>query len=308
MDIRQYMEPVACNICESRRSKTIFKPKYGKIRKEQDLIDKFRSSGDETLIDRVVKCKKCGLMYINPRIKPELIFAGYSEGEDLNFVSQAKGRELTFARSLKLIHKFRKGKKGRILDIGTAGGSFLHVARKKGWDVYGCEPNKWLCKWGKEHYGIDIKPGDVFQQNYPDAYFDVVTLWDVLEHTPDPKKALKECRRIMKPGGLLVVNYPDCGSWLARLMGRKWIFYLSVHLYYFTPKTIRKILARSGFKTIKIKPHIQTLGFGYLMWRMKEYSKLLHKLGHGFAKATGTTKMQIPYWLGQTLVIAKRKR
>ena len=153
-------EDVKCNLCGADDYKILIKSKYEKQRYD-DLIDKFRSSGDETLIDQVVQCKKCGLIYINPRLKSEDIVKGYSEGEDENFVSQAKGREITFEKNLKLIEKYYKVK-GKILDIGTAGGTFLHVAKKHGWDVYGIEPNKWLCKWGKEKYGIEILPGILF--------------------------------------------------------------------------------------------------------------------------------------------------
>jgi len=280
--------------------------KEDKVKTEQELINKFRSSGDETLIDQVVKCNNCSLIYINPQIKPELIFKGYSEGEDPNFVSQAKGRELTFSKGLKIIEHYTKNKKGKMLDIGTAGGSFLHVAKNNDWEVYGCEPNKWMCNWGKKNYKINIKPGDVFMQKYKDNFFDVVTLWDVLEHTPDPLKTLKECNRILKPNGLLIVNYPDIGSMLSKIMKAKWIFLLSVHLFYFTPKTINAILKRSNFSVLKIKPHFQNLALGYLVFRMEAYSKLLHKLGKIFIKITKTDNLLIPYWLGQTLVVAQK--
>ena len=277
-------EQVDCNLCNSNDYTVIYESRY-QDEKDSDLAAKFRSSGDETLIDQVVECKRCRLQYINPRLKPSLIIEGYSEGSDEAFISQAKGRELTFAKTLKIIHKYARN--GKILDIGTAGGSFLQSAKKQGWDVYGCELNKWLCNWAKENYGIEVQQGTVFEQNYEDNQFDVVTLWDVLEHVPDPKKVLEECHRILKPNGILVVNYPDIGSWIAKVMGRKWFFYLSVHLYYFTPKTMRKILRLSGFKTKEIRPHYQKLGLGYLMVRMKAYSKLLHHLGSAIVRGLG---------------------
>ncbi|MBW2991819.1 class I SAM-dependent methyltransferase, partial [Candidatus Woesearchaeota archaeon] len=238
-------------------------------------------------------------------LKAELIFEGYSKGEDPNFVSQARGRELTFEKSLKLIEKYAQ--KGRIYDVGTAGGSFLHVARKNKWEVYGCEPNKWMCRWSKKHYGLDITPGDIFTKKYPDNYFDVVTLWDVLEHVPSPSKVLFECNRILKKKGLLVVNYPDIGSGISKLMGRKWVFLLSVHLFYFTPKTIRRILDKTGFETIVLKKHFQRLALGYLVFRMRQYSNILHNIGKKIIGIFKINKMQIPYWLGQTLVLARKK-
>jgi len=301
---KNQLEYIKCNYCNSDSYSTVYKAKYEK-EKVSDLKEKFKSSSDEILIDQVVKCNNCGLIYINPRLKQNLIVQGYSEGSDENFVSQAKGRELTFEKSLRLIEKYSK--KGKILDIGTAGGSFLQVAKKNGWKVYGIEPNKWLCNWSKKHYGLDVKPGTLSDYKFEDAYFDVVTLWDVLEHVSDPKNLLKEINRILKKDGLLVINYPDIESLIAKFMGRKWVFFLSVHLFYFTPKTIKKMLKLTGFETLLIKKHYQKLALGYLMFRIHVYSKLLHKIGSKVVKLTNIKNLQIPYWLGQTLILSRKK-
>jgi len=291
-----------CNLCGSNSYKVIFKgiPDEG-----GDISEKYKSSGNEIATDQIVKCNKCGLMYVNPRLKSELIIKGYSEGSDEKFVSQAKGREITFKKSLKLIEKYSK--KGRILDLGTAGGSFLYVAKQNSWEVYGIEPNKWLCKWGKKHYNLDIKQGTISDVKYPKEYFDVVTLWDVLEHTPSPREVLTEVNRILKKNGLLVVNYPDIGSWIAKLMRSKWIFLLTVHLYYFTPRTIKMMLKKTGFEAFKIKPHFQKLSLGYLVYRTQPYSKMLHRIGEKTVNLLRIGNLQIPYWLGQTLVLARKK-
>jgi 2-polyprenyl-3-methyl-5-hydroxy-6-metoxy-1,4-benzoquinol methylase len=300
------MEKISCNICNSNDYKIIYHAKYDEV-SQQELVEKFRSSGDELLLDQMVQCKKCGFKYINPRIKQEFIIKGYSEGTDENFVSQANSREKTFNKSLKYIEKFTKGEKGKIYDIGTAGGSFLQAAKKRGWNVYGSEPNKWLVNWCKENYDIKIHQGDIFSHKFESANFDVVTLWDVLEHVPDPTKNLKEINRILKQNGILIVNYPDIDSWVSKILKKKWMFLLSVHLFYFNKKTIKKILKKTEFEIIKIKPHFQTLRLGYLIYRMKAYSKLIHNIANPIVTILGLKDLEIPYWLGQTLVIAKKK-
>jgi 2-polyprenyl-3-methyl-5-hydroxy-6-metoxy-1,4-benzoquinol methylase len=301
---KNLLESVNCNLCGSNNFNILYESKY-ENETQENLKLKFRSSGDEKLIDQVVQCKNCQLIYLNPRIRQDLVIEGYSEGSDENFVSQAKGRELTFNKSMKSIEKFCK--KGKILDIGTAGGSFLRVAQKRGWEVHGVEPNKWCCDWGKHNYGIDIKQGTIFENEFVDEFFDVVCLWDVLEHTPDPSKTLLECNRILKKNGILVVNYPDVGSFLAKTMKKKWMFFLSVHLYYFTRNTIRRILNKTEFKMIKIKPHIQRLSLGYLLFRLEAYNKPISNLGKQLTNVLHLSDLQIPYWLGQTLVIARKK-
>ncbi|MBI4684360.1 MAG: class I SAM-dependent methyltransferase [Nitrospirae bacterium] len=309
MQVKSYeemLENVNCSLCGSNEYEVVYPPQYEKA-KPGNIIETFRSSGDEVLIDQLVRCRKCGLQYLNPRLRQEVILEGYSGGSDETFVSQIAGRERTFARSLDLIERLVP-QKGKILDIGTAGGSFLGVASKRGWDVIGCEPSRWLAEWGSKHYNITVHAGTVFNMQFKESTFDVVTLWDVLEHTPDPKAVLKECNRILKPGGILVVNYPDIGASVARLMGRKWVFLLSVHLYYFTVKTIAEMLKTTDFDIIMRKKHWQTLELGYIFSRMQAYVSGLARLGGKIVSALGMEKALIPYWVGQSLVIARRPK
>jgi len=276
------------------------------LEKHKDLVVKYRSSGDETLIDQVVRCRDCGLVYINPVLDAQMILAGYEEGTDETFVSQNAARERTFAKCLKTIEKYCP-QKGRILDVGTAGGAFLHVCKERGWDVAGCEPNRWLCQWAGEHYGIPVSPGTLFDQHYAEGSFDVITLWDVLEHTPDPNKVLTECRRLLKPQGLLVINYPDFGSWIARLMNRKWVFLLSVHLFYFDKKSMARILTNNGFESRVVRPHFQYLELGYIFSRARAYIGLLALWAQKGVQTLQLDKYLVPYWMGQTLVVARKE-
>jgi len=305
MENKKYFEKVNCTICGSSKYSVIYEADYS-LEKDRDLAQKFRASGDELLVDQLVKCADCGLIFINPRLKSSLVTKGYEEGSDEVFVSQAPARELTFSKALKKIERYIP-QKGTVLDIGTAGGSFLAAAKKRGWRVAGCELNAWMAKWGNTHYGLNIKQGTIFEQHYPAASFDMVTLWDVIEHTPDPAKVVKECYRILKQRGLLVINYPDIGSWIARLMGRKWLFLTSVHLYYFTRETMRNLLERAGFDIFVIKPHIQQLELGYLTKRMHLYSPFFSQCSMLGVNALRLQRKQIPYWLGQTFLIARKR-
>lgn len=299
------LEEINCNLCGSNDYEVIYPGMYDSA--NIDEINKvFRSSGDDILIDQLVQCRKCGLQYLNPRLQQNLIINGYSSVEDPVFVSQIAARERTFDKYLKIIEKIVP-KKGRILDVGTAGGSFLGAAKKRGWEAVGCEPSKWLSKWGKDHYGVEIHSGTIFSMKNEDNYYDVVTLWDVLEHTTDPKAVLQECNRVLKPDGLLIVNYPDIKSSIAQLMGRKWVFLLSVHIYYFTPDTIKKILNISGFEMIESRKYWQTLELGYILFRMQPYINWVSKPGTWIVNSLNIQNVQIPYWMGQVMVIAKRK-
>lgn len=299
----QSLEYISCNLCGGKDVRVVYPARYD-LERVPDLALKFKSSGDERLIDRVVQCRACGLRYVSPRLNIKAIVKGYSEGTDETFISQARGREKTFARQLKFISKFVK--KGKLLDIGAAGGSLAAVAQRAGWKVEGIEPNRWLCDWSKQHYGIALKPGILEDYTFPANTFDLITLMDVLEHTGDPKTVLRECNRILKPGGVIAINVPDGDSWLHRVMGRRWVFYLSVHLFYFNHKTMKSMLRSTGFKPLRSKPHFQLLEFGYLLFRLGAYSKFLSNVGLKVTRLVGMDKMLIPYWLGQTLFVARK--
>jgi 2-polyprenyl-3-methyl-5-hydroxy-6-metoxy-1,4-benzoquinol methylase len=303
------LEDVPCNICGSVESHVLQAARYDIASfEETDLTRTFSSSSDERLNHQLVACARCGLRYVSPRLRAEAVLEGYAGGSDEQFVSQARGREITFGKCLDMIERVWNRAPGRLLDIGTGGGSFPFMASKRGWTAEGCEPNRWLCEWALENYGLPIRPGTVFEQNYPSASFDIVTLWDVLEHTPDPKTEVRETHRLLKEDGLLVINYPDIGSWIARAMGRSWVFLLDVHLYYFTRQTIRKLLEDAGFDVVRIRPHYQRLALGYVLQRATPYVGAPARLAARAFRTLGIVDRQVPYWMGQTLVIARKRR
>ena len=299
---KSLLEDVTCNLCGKDKYDIVYPPNYDDAQPD-DIEHTFRTSGDEILVDQLVRCRNCDLQYLTPRLRSDVILRGYSAGTDETWVSQVTARERTFNRSLERLERIITPP-GRLLDIGTGGGPFLGVAKKRGWEVAGCEPNHWLADWGSKHYGFDIVPGTVYDMGLDDQSFDMVTLWDVLEHTPDPKGVLKECRRVLKPGGLLVVNYPDINSLIARLMGRKWVFLLSIHLYYFTIETITDMMFQAGFMVRSHNWHWQSLELGYILYRMKAYLPALASFGTRAADALGIQHSNIPYWMGQVLVLA----
>ena len=299
------LEHVRCAVCGADDSETVYEAQYDR-EKDVDLIQKFRASGDELLIDRLVKCRRCGLQYVDPRLRGDLILTSYTEGEDATYVSQLAARERTFTTALTDIERLAGGR-GRLLDIGTAAGAFVAAAVRRGWDAEGCEPNRWLGDWGSRHYGIRIRQGSVFDQDYAPGSFDVVTLWDVIEHTPDPRAVLERCRELLTPGGLLIVNYPDIGSWIARALGRRWLFLTSVHLWYFDRTTITRLVETGGFEVRAIRPHYQRLELDYILQRGSVLSAALSRTARAAIRPFGIGRAQVPYWLGQTFVAARRR-
>ena len=303
-----FLETVPCNICGGTDSAILHPARYDlESLHKADFTRTFSSSSDERLTHQLVSCTACGLQYVSPRLRADAVLNGYAAGADEQFVSQAEGRELTFRHSLDVIERVWRQPPGRLLDVGTGGGSFPFIASQRGWRADGCEPNRWLCDWALEHYDLPIRPGTLIGQSYPAKSYDVVTMWDVLEHTPDPKMELREIHRVLKEDGLVVINYPDIGSWIARVMGRSWVFLLDVHLYYFTRATIRKLLDDAGFDVVIVRPHFQRLDLGYVLRRAMPYVGGPARLLARFFEKVGLAEWKVPYWMGQTLVIARRR-
>ncbi len=183
------MEHIRCNLCGADdykvKYKGALKEELGAAKGAREAGKLYSASSYHIGNDQVVECNKCGLVYVNPRLRADVIIKGYSDAEDMAYVSQAEGRLRTFRKSVKLIEKYAPGK-GRLLDVGCAAGFFLKAAKDSGWDVRGVEPSRWLAEWGRKKYGLDIRAGTLDSVKFPSNSFDAVTMWDVLEHVPDP--------------------------------------------------------------------------------------------------------------------------
>ncbi len=301
---QELLETVNCELCGANKCEVVYPSRYHAAQ-AADISHRFSPCSEAPLIDRLVRCRQCGLFYVNPRPRENLVIRAYREHMVENPVFPPTTRERTFDRYLGTIEK-AVPQRGCILDVGTADGAFLHVCQQRGWQVAGCELNRQLCDRGKQHYDIPIHPGTIFDMGLKDKSFDVVTLWDVLEHTTHPKSVLQECQRVLTPGGLLVVNYPDINSLVARLTGRRWVLLLSTHLYYFTFPTMEKMLVKTGFRVLQNRWQWESLELGGTLQRLELHMSRAVRRGNQAANALHLQHLQIPCWTGQVLVMARR--
>src|SRR5260370_1674 len=152
---------------------------------------------------------------------------------------------------------------------------------------------------------LDNHQGILSAGLFPDESFDVITLWDVIEHVTQPADLLNSIHRLLKRDGLLLVNYPDFGSWMARLLGQRWPFLLSVHLLYYTRTTITRQLQKAGFTPLRIRPHFQTLRLGYILKRMEPYIGITRPI-RSTVEWAHLGDLPVTYNMGQTLVVARK--
>jgi len=154
---------------------------------------------------------------------------------------------------LNFVEKFVP-RQGHLLDVGCATGNFMRAARERGWKVAGIEIIEPAARIAQERYGLNVEIGSLETVRWPDACFNAITLWDVLEHLPDPKGALKRCHNLLAPGGLLIFSIPNLKSFDRYLFGRVWIGWDAPrHFNMFSEITIKRLFELTGFELLEQK-------------------------------------------------------
>jgi 2-polyprenyl-3-methyl-5-hydroxy-6-metoxy-1,4-benzoquinol methylase len=202
-----------------------------------------------------VKCNDCGLVYQNP----QPVFSDLKHRYRQNYFEYELRNEANFFHLMKLgledIRFFELtadlngGKK--LLDVGCATGMLLDNLRERGWAVKGVELCRESAEYGMKTRGLDIFVGTLEEALLPDASFPVVHFSHLIEHVPDPKGFFAEVRRILLPGGHVVVVTPNIDSLQARVFRQRWRSAIADHLTLFSRKTLYRMLSEAGFQVLK---------------------------------------------------------
>jgi 2-polyprenyl-3-methyl-5-hydroxy-6-metoxy-1,4-benzoquinol methylase len=211
----------------------------------------------------VVRCRGCGHRYVDPRPTQQEIARGYSLPTSYDdWIQAAAAREAMWVRRFDQV--LRATPPGRLLDIGAGIGTFLAIARDRGWSVDGTEVSTTAIVKAREQHGIALGTGLV-EHAAPPGPYDAICLWHVLEHLPNPVETLRFCRGLMSEHGQIVLAMPNDGDavWALTMIGnlvRRLIGRASSrryqrlrpgvesHIQHFDPKSIRKLLSDTGFR------------------------------------------------------------
>ncbi len=201
-----------------------------------------------------VRCRRCGLVYLNPRPAREAHAAFYGGGYYCSADNAARAQPLEHYRPvIEFLEAERKsGAPGRVLDIGTGNSPFLPRMRELGWQVGGTEVDADLVDLFSKRHQIELYHGELEDAGLAGGSFDAVTVMGVLEHVPNPRSLLEEACRVLRPDGVM-------GLWCfnrsieADLLGRFWLgFDTPRHLYSFSRRTLERLLKETGFVVEKL--------------------------------------------------------
>ena len=144
--------------------------------------------------------------------------------------------------------------KGRLLDVGCGDGSFLNRMKQLGWDVMGVEPDEKAVSVAREKFGLEVFHGSLEEAKFSDMHFDAITMNHVIEHVPNPIELLKECLRVLKPGGKMMVATPNIKSLGHHIFGQDWRgLEVPRHITLFSPQALRSCSERVGLNVEDVR-------------------------------------------------------
>jgi SAM-dependent methyltransferase len=163
---------------------------------------------------------------------------------------------------------------GMLLDVGANFGHFLREAQRQ-YIVTGIEPSPAVVAWGREHLHVPLEQGSIETDN--PAYinrFDAVTLFDVIEHLPDPRSALQRCRRYLTPGGHLFLTTPDVSAPVATLLGSHWYYIdLLEHVSLFSKANLTRLVEECGFRVVERRTIGRPYRVSYIERRLRQLAR-----------------------------------
>ena len=235
----------------------------------------------------IAECGGCGVRLLDPQPSPAAIAATYGDNYFHNpdpvaqgysdYVGDAANHRATFRRRLRYLPRQRRK---RLLDIGAAAGFFVAEAGAAGWEAVGIELNATMAAHARDVLGANVRTGTFEAAEFGHDAFDAVTLWEVIEHLPDPRGTLRDIHEILTPGGFIALSTPDAGSLVARLAGRRWLGWRKVpeHLYFFDRKSLSRLLSEVGFEVVSMRYVSLVVPFGYAWERFRSMLALSPKL------------------------------
>jgi len=245
----------------------------------------------------LIKCKDCGLIFLEPKLSKEELRKYYPKEYYSSYGK--KTNELSFLSKdrINLIKRFKKS--GRVLDVGCQSGLFLKKLEKEGFKVYGVDISEDSCNYAKNILNLkNIYCKDIMDIEFKEDFFDIITLWHVLEHLEDPVLVLKKLYKYLKKDGYIFIECPNISSF-SNIIFKDKSPSLDVprHLWFFSSSTLKKLLYKIGFKLEKIDYFCQPV-MNLSILRSSILRKMkIEKPNKGFFGFEFTQKKRNIFWI-----------
>jgi 2-polyprenyl-3-methyl-5-hydroxy-6-metoxy-1,4-benzoquinol methylase len=227
----------------------------------------------------LVRCLSCGLVSVsNPPSKAEIErLYSFASGYHVGFCDDNSPEVRYYVNQARYYYsRLQKYKtEGRILDIGCSAGLFLEVTREHGWDSYGIEISKDTAELARKRGGIKIVMGSLDQTRFRPKFFDVITMWDVVEHVEDPTHMMTIVHSILKDDGIIALSTPNIDglfpkiSYIISKFTKDWPHpEPPYHLFQFSKKTLQKLLHLARFEVLEVIDERSPIAYTFGSWNV----------------------------------------
>lgn len=254
----------------------------------------------------IVRCTRCALVMTNPGDDDATLARVYAALEDRAYDAEEANRALVARSHLAFVQRHR-APPGALLDVGCATGTFARIACDAGWQTTGLDASAWSLDRARERCPrVTFVRGLVEDAAFPAAGFDAVTLWDTLEHVPDPAAVLGRVHAWLRPGGWLFANLPNAASATARILGRRWMLLLREHLWYFSPRTFGALLQQRGFACVATRPNKVVFSLANVAARLTQYDGVAARTARALAENPIARRVRLRFPIGEMNVVARK--
>jgi SAM-dependent methyltransferase len=291
--------PAACYLCGSRDLELRFPERHASSPEPGFYSCTSFGHGQHPPIWR---CRPCGLLFQWPMPDPDDLIKAYGAVEDPLYVGERDNRYLTFRR---VLSKLGPPRGRRLLDVGAYCGYFVDVAASAGFAAEGAELSAWAVGQARQ-LDLTMHNETLGERAASGDRYDVLTMWDVIEHLEDPRAELEAACQLLEPGGMLHLSTIDAHSRVARMLGRHWPWLMDMHLYYFDRRTITRILGQSGFRVEGIGYYSHVVSVDYLLSKIGAAAPAVDPVAEA-VRTVVPEHWRVPVNLGDNMhVIARR--
>ena len=243
------IDPLPCIACQNHRRSFLFK--------KQEYA--------------IYECSDCGLKFVYPQPSTTELEAIYDDSyfsRGNKYSSSQQEKDPNEVLKLQKIRQFIAS--GNLLDVGCATGEFLQLAQEQGFHVTGVELSPYAAGIAKKTIH-NIHNGELLSAPLNSAQFDLVTLWDVIEHLENPSATLHHVNTLLTEDGLLFLTTGDIGALWARILGRHWqLLTPPQHIFFFTTPAMTRLLQRYGFEIVEIRSWKKQVKLGFALFKAQE--------------------------------------